>query len=119
MMEESMNNRIAALPGQWYLDRDSGSTFQIVSVDPDEGSVEIQNADGSLEEAGFDDWAVRNLERCEQPEDWVGPYDDLDPDDLGLPECPARAHEAETPMERALLEIEEGGPGVLRGAEDR
>jgi hypothetical protein len=104
-----MSTRIAALPGQWYQDRDSGGTFQIVSVDPDDRSVEIQNADGSLEEASFDDWMVRNLKQCEQPEDWVGPFDDLDPDDLGLPERPLQAHEAETSMERALLEIEERG----------
>ena len=102
-----MNSRIAAAPGQWYLDRGSGSIFQIVSVDEDDRSLDIQYADGSLEEAGFDEWVAKNVERCEQPEDWVGPFDDLESDDIGLPEPPLEPHGAEGPMERMLLEIEE------------
>jgi hypothetical protein len=37
----------------------------------------------------------------------VGPFDDLESDDVGMPESTAEAHSAELPMERALLEIEE------------
>jgi hypothetical protein len=113
-----MSNRIAALPGQWYQDRDSGGIFQIVSVDPDGQSVNIQYVDGSLEETGFDDWLVRNLQRCEQPEDWVGSYDDLESDDIGLPETPLQPHAAETPMERALLQIEEQRSPGVNGTEE-
>jgi hypothetical protein len=102
-----MNSRIAAVPGQWYLDRDSGNIFQIVSVDDDDGSIDMQHTDGSLEETSADDWAAKGLEGCEQPEDWVGPFDDLETDDIGLPEALAAPHGAEIPMERALLEIEE------------
>lgn len=102
-----MNSRISAAPGQWYLDRDSGSIFQIVSIDEDDRSIDIQYVDGSLEETGFDDWVARNLQPCEQPEDWVGPFDDLESDDIGLPEAATEPHCAEAPMERALLEMEE------------
>jgi hypothetical protein len=102
-----MNNRIAAVPGQWYRDRRSGDMFQIVGVDEDDGSIDVQHVDGSLEETSIDDWVARSLERCEQPEDWVGSFDDLEPDDIGLPEPHADPHGAEIPMERLLLEIEE------------
>ena len=102
-----MNSRIAAVPGQWYLDRESGVMFQIVSVDEDDGSIDVQHTDGSLEETSVDDWVTRSLEGCEQPEDWVGSFDDLQADDIGLPETHADPHGAEVPMERALLEIEE------------
>jgi hypothetical protein len=88
-----MNNRIAAVPGQWYLDRESGDIVQIVSVDEDDGSIDMQHTDGSLEETSMDDW--------------VGPFDDLEADDIGLPEAHAEPPGAEIPMERALLEIEE------------
>ena len=101
-----MNNRIAAIPGQWYLDRGSGDMFQIVSIDEDDGSIDVQHADGSLEERSVGDWLTRELERCEQPEDWVGSFDDLEVDEIGLPENPPDPHAAEVPMERALLEIE-------------
>jgi hypothetical protein len=49
------------------------------------------------------------LEGCEQPEDWVGPYDNLESDDIGMPETRVEAHAADLPMERALLDIEEKG----------
>ena len=108
-----MNNRIAAVPGQWYLHRGSGQMFQIVSVDKDDGSIDVQHADGSLEETTVDDWVARSLEGCEQPEDWVGSFDDLEADDIGLPESHADPHGAEAPMERALLEIEARRTAVL------
>lgn len=104
-----MINRIAAAPGQWYMDRESGDLFQIVSVDEADGSIDIQHTDGSLEETSVADWVARSLDGCEQPEDWVGPFDDLEADDIGLPEANAEPHGAEIPMERALLEIEERG----------
>ena len=102
-----MNNRIAAAPGQWYRDCGSGSIFQIVSVDEKDGSIEVQYIDGSVEESSVEDWVARALEGCEQPEDWVGPFDDLEADDIGLPEVHTVRHIVELPIERALLEIEE------------
>jgi hypothetical protein len=36
----------------------------------------------------------------------VGPFDDLESDDIGMPEASAEPHGAETPMQRALLEME-------------
>jgi len=103
-----MMSRIAAIPGQWYLDRESGQVFQVVGLDEEEGSIEIQYADGSLEEQSLEDWGGKRLEVCDQPEDWVGPYDDLQSDEIGLPESEAEPHGAELPMERALLDIEAG-----------
>jgi hypothetical protein len=102
-----MNVRLIAAPGQWYLDRENGDTFQVVSVNEDDGSIDIQYVDGSLEEKSLEEWASIELESREQPEDWVGPFDDLESDEIGIPETTAEVHGAEPPMERALLEIEE------------
>lgn len=93
--------------GEWYLDGQSGSVFQVVGVDEDDGSVDIQFVDGTVEEYLIEDWEAMTLERCEQPEDWAGPFDDLEADDIGLPENTAESHGAEVPMERALLDLEE------------
>lgn len=103
-----MISRIAAVPGQWYQDRTSGDMFQIVNVDEEDGSIDVQHADGSLEEASVDDWVTRRIEGCEQPGDCVYSFDDLGADDTGLPEPHADPHGAELPMERALLAIETG-----------
>ena len=102
-----MNIHTNAIPGQWYRDRQSGDIFQVVSVDGDDRSIDIQYADGSVEENSLDEWVTLELDDCEQPEDWVGPFDDLESDDVGIPESTAEAHSSELPMERALLEIEE------------
>lgn len=113
-----MISRIAAVPDQWYRDCQNGDVFQIIGVDEHDRSIEIQYVDGSLEESSLDDWTHRHLEACEQPEDWVGPFDDIESDDIGLPEASAEPHSSDTPMERALLTIEEGRSLPTGDAED-
>jgi len=115
--EAKMNVRITPEPEQWYLDRRTGDMFQVVSVDDEDDSIDIQYADGAVEEKSLDEWATIALVGCDQPEDWVGPYDDLESDDIGMPETSVEAHGADLPMERALLEIEEQRGPDLTGAE--
>ncbi len=102
-----MTIRIRAEPGDWYLNRDTGDVFQVVGVSERGDSVEVQLADGAVDEFLMDDWNTMSLEKCGQPEDWEGPFDDLVPDDIGLPESTSESHGGEVPMERALLGIEE------------
>jgi hypothetical protein len=102
-----MNICITAVPGQWYLDRQTAEVFQVVSVDEDDRTIDIQYVDGSVDEKALDEWETMDLLNREQPEDWVGPFDDLETDEIGMPEATADQHGAEVPMERALLEIEE------------
>jgi hypothetical protein len=103
-----MNAYIAAIPGHWYRDASSGEVFQVVGLDEDDRTINIQHVDGSLDETAFDDWMTRHVENCDQPEDWVGPYDDLQSDEIGLPE--ATESRSETPINRALLDLEERTP---------
>ena len=102
-----MNAIISAVPGQWYRTPASRDLFQVVSINESDRSIDIQYTDGSLDEIGVDDWPENDVEICGQPEDWVGPFDDLESDDIGLPETLMEPHSKELPMERALLEIEE------------
>lgn len=102
-----MNALIAAVPGQWYRIRASGDIFQVVGLDEEDRSIEIQWTDGSLDEINAEDWMEKDVALCEQPEDWVGPFDDLESDDIGLPETPVEGYRNEPSMERALLKIEQ------------
>ncbi len=68
---------------QWYQHRDKGELLRVVAVDKAAGVVEIQDFDGDIEELDFDAWRDMDLELAEQPEDWTGPYDDIETDDLG------------------------------------
>jgi hypothetical protein len=64
--------------GDWY--RLSGSAlFEVVALDDDDGTVEIQYFDGTLEEMDIEDWDAQwedgALETAEAPEDWTGSVD--------------------------------------------
>jgi hypothetical protein len=113
-----METPIRPQSGEWYLDRHSGSAFQVVGIDEEEGSIDVQFADGTVDEIVLEDWKAMSLARSEQPEDWAGPYDDLEADDIGLPESTGESHGAEAPMERALLDLEEKRTNELPDTEE-
>lgn len=73
--------------GNWYRRR-SGETFEVVAVDEDDGTIEVQHFDGTVEEFDFeawdDQWEDALLEAAEPPEDWTGSVD-MEPDDSEEP----------------------------------
>jgi len=64
--------------GEWYRIR-NGDSFEIVAVDDDDRTVEVQYFDGTVEEFDLDDWegqrANGEIENAEAPEDWSGSVD--------------------------------------------
>lgn len=69
--------------GQWYAQGGRGRLLQVVAFDEDEGLVELQDFDGDIDEVDLDTWRDLQLEPAEAPEDWTGPVDDVETDDLG------------------------------------
>jgi hypothetical protein len=71
--------------GDWYR-LDSGSLFEVVAFDDDDGTIEIQYFDGTVEEMDIEDWEAQwedgALESAEAPEDWSGSVD-VDAEDSG------------------------------------
>jgi hypothetical protein len=72
--------------GSWY--RLSGDNlFEVVAVDEDDGTIEIQYFDGTVEEMDVEDWEAQwedgALETAEPPEDWSGSVD-VEPEEEGL-----------------------------------
>ena len=63
--------------GGWY--RRGGDTFEVVAIDDNGGTVEVQYFDGTLEEIDLEDWEAQRangeLEEAEAPEDWSGSVD--------------------------------------------
>jgi hypothetical protein len=112
-----MNSQIGAVPGQWYRARSSGETFQVVSLDEEDQSLEVQYEDGALDEMPVEEWVALGVESCEQPENWIGPYDDLEADDIGLPETTTARRAKELPIEQALRIEVEGSPAIDDGAQ--
>lgn len=69
-------------PGEWYFI--SGRLMVMVTaVDQDEQLIEIQHFDGTLAEIDVESWSRQAVEPIDEPEDWSGPFDDLEEDDLG------------------------------------
>lgn len=76
-------NELDPIIGNWYRNLESGDQFEVVALDDDAQTVEIQFFEGEVEELDMDSWESLVLEAIDPPEDWTGPFDDLVPDDLG------------------------------------
>jgi len=64
--------------GEWYR-LNGGQLFEVVAVDDDDGTIELQYFDGTVEEMDVEDWEAQwdegTLEAAEAPEDWTGSVD--------------------------------------------
>lgn len=85
-----MTNELEPIVDQWYVHQDKGEMFRIVATDAATGNVEIQYFDGDVEEIERDSWRELDIEAAAPPEDWTGPYDDIEFDDLGTSETGMR-----------------------------
>ncbi len=83
----------------WYRDRETERVFEIVALDEDDKTIEIQYFEGEIEELEFDTWYDLNLDTIAAPEDWSGPYDDLVPDDFGDTEEPTHPETWASPLD--------------------
>ncbi len=71
--------------GQWYR----GSTnelFEIVAIDEEDQTIEVQYFDGTVTEMDFDSWNEQllddQIDAADAPEDWSGSVD-VEAEDLG------------------------------------
>ena len=69
-----MGNKYNPRIGDWYQ-AINGDQFEIVAMDSDEATLEIQYFDGAIEEADFDSWREMEVAPIEPPEDWSGSLD--------------------------------------------
>ncbi|PCJ92907.1 MAG: hypothetical protein COA46_02735 [Porticoccaceae bacterium] len=66
--------------GTWYQDAVEDQIFEVVAVDDDAGSVEIQYVDGEVSEFDFETWQQMLLLSAKPPEDWRASYELSDED---------------------------------------
>jgi hypothetical protein len=64
--------------GEWYRIRGDG-LLEVVAIDEDDGTIEVQYFDGTVEELDLADWKAQRtkgeIEDAEAPEDWSGSVD--------------------------------------------
>jgi hypothetical protein len=68
--------------GLWYQTAE-GDYLEVVALDPDDGTVEVQFFDGAVEEYDGDSWSILQLRGASPPEDWSGSLD-IPRDDYGV-----------------------------------
>jgi hypothetical protein len=78
-----MATEIDPIIDNWYMHLDKGQRFQVVDIDEDAGTVELQHFDGDLEEVTMDEWYEMDIDVAEEPENWSGPLDIGTKDDFG------------------------------------
>jgi hypothetical protein len=60
--------------GEWYR-RPGGESFEVVAIDRDDRTIEIQYFDGTVEELEIEEWYEAGIEASDAPEDWTGSLD--------------------------------------------
>lgn len=94
-----MVTEVDPIVGNWYQHLDKGQSFEVVAVDEEGGTVDIQHFDGDLEEISFENWYLLDIELSEPPEDWTGAMDDIERDDLGYTETEMQQADWSEPLE--------------------
>ena len=65
--------------GKWFRRR-NGALFEVVAVDEEDGTIEIQYFDGTIDEVDLEAWPGLLPIEVQAPEDWSGSVD-MDPED--------------------------------------
>ena len=65
--------------GQWFT-RPNGTLFEVVAIDEDDGTVELQQFDGTIDEIDMESWPDLLLVEASPPDNWSGSVD-MDPED--------------------------------------
>jgi len=60
--------------GRWYRSA-TRLLFEVVAVDDQEGFIELQHFDGTIEEVDPEGWISMRAEKTAPPEDWSGSVD--------------------------------------------
>jgi len=69
----------APVIGHWFK-RPNGTLFEVVAIDEEDATIEIQQFDGTIDEFDIERWPQLLLTEVSAPEDWSGSVD-MDPED--------------------------------------
>ncbi len=58
--------------GHWYKRPDLNDLFEVVAIDDDDETIEIQYFNGEIEELDRTSWEQLQLAAAAPPEDWTG-----------------------------------------------
>lgn len=71
-----MNNELIPVIGEWYQRTDRAQPFQVVAIDEDAETVEIEYFDGTVDEWPLTHWRALEIEPSGAPPDTSGAFDE-------------------------------------------
>ena len=77
-----MMSEVDHIVGNWYQGLEKDQKFEVIELDEEKGIVGIQYFDGDLDQIDLEEWYEMDIESIEPPEDWTGPVDQVERDDL-------------------------------------
>lgn len=98
-----MGTRERPVVGDWYRRADRPQAFRVVAVDRGAGTIDVEYFDGTVDEWPVTHWHNLDIEAAEAPNDWTGPFDDLEQDDVETDRAQQEA--AQSLLEGDLREI--------------
>lgn len=126
-----MENDLEPIVGNWYMHNDKGQRFNVVAFDEERELIEIQHFDGDIEEVSLAEWQEMDIALSDEPQNWTGPADVEEIDDLGTEITDTSKDDWSEPLQeyhdrnkqRLLQEQEEEGgwdeiPGGRSSSED-
>lgn len=103
-----MTKSVDPIINEWYHYPQKAQKFQVTAIDSHADTVEIQYFDGSLDEFDLSVWYAMEAERIEAPEDWTGPMDNLENDDLNPVGTEMHREDWAAPYDEELEKLEAG-----------
>ena len=83
--------------GEWYRSA-GGNLFEVVALDEEDGTIEIQHFDGTVEELEVESWPEMLLEAVDAPEDWSGSVD-IEPEDFKVGQDETKQNDWSNPLD--------------------
>ena len=97
-----MKSTADPIVGEWYHYPEKSQKFKVVAIDNNTDTVEIQYFDGDIGEFDFSAWYGLGMQRIEAPEDWTGPMDNIENDDLNSVGTEMRREDWAAPYDEEL-----------------
>jgi hypothetical protein len=77
-----MTSEVDPIVESWYHYPEKAQKFFVSALDDHSRTVQVQYFDGAIGEFTLDEWYEFDIERIEAPEDWTGPMDNIEKDDV-------------------------------------
>ena len=104
---ESVSERCVPVAGRWYKN-EQGKSFEVIGIDREDGMVELQYFDGTIEELPLERWRSMGICPRQPPEDCLGPFRSSEVARRGGVEEPLHPTVWSGPLDSADLEPDRG-----------